>query len=93
MQDKVLDYPAHWATEQGKQAIPIIERVVYFHIKLFLNKLTSADYDSAAPHFKRQIEWFKHVQNEARNGNDLWYVAFWENDSSAKIKELCERYR
>ncbi|WQF82203.1 Putative Acyl transferase domain superfamily, Condensation domain, ancestral KRAB domain, thiolase [Colletotrichum destructivum] len=89
-QDKLLDDPAHWATEQDKQAIPIIERIVYFYIKSFLDKLTSADYDSAAPHFKRQIDWFKHVQNEARNGNDLWYDASWEKDSSAEIQELCE---
>lgn len=90
--DKLLDNPAHWVTEQDKKAIPIIERIVYFYIKSFLDKVTSAGYENAASHIKRQIDWFKHIQTEAHRGRDLWYDASWENDSYAEIQKMCERY-
>lgn len=61
-------------------------------MKSFLHKVSSADYENAAPHIKRQIDWFKHIQNEAHSGHDLWYDASWESDSYAEIQEMCERY-
>lgn len=91
-QEKFLDDPTYWATEQDKKVIPIIERIVYYYINSFLDKLSSADYENTAPHLKRQIDWCKHVQNEARSGRNLWHDESWESDSHAELRELCERY-
>jgi acyl transferase domain-containing protein len=91
-QDKLLDNPAHWATEEDKKVIPIIERIVYFFVRSFLHDITSADYENAALHIRRQIDWFKHVQRKAQNGLDLWYDASWENDTHVEIQDMCERY-
>jgi hybrid polyketide synthase/nonribosomal peptide synthetase ACE1 len=90
--DKLLDDPAHWATEQDREVIPIIERIVYFYIKSFLDKVTGAVYENAASHIKRQIDWFKHIQTEAHSGRDLWYHASWKDDNYAGIQKLYERY-
>lgn len=88
--DRLLDNPAHWATAQDKEAIPIIERIVYYHIKSFLGQLTPADYQDTAPHFQKQIKWCKHIQAEARQGKHLWYQTSWEQDTLGDIQKLCE---
>lgn len=88
--DKLLDNSEHWATSQDEEAIPIIERIVFFHIKSFLSQLTSTDCRDAAPHFQRQIEWCKYIQAEARQGNHQWYQRTWEEDTLDQIQKLCE---
>lgn len=88
--DTLLDNPKHWATAQDKEAIPIIERIVYFYIKSFLDQLTREDRRNAAFHFQRQIEWCERVEADAREGRHLWYDASWDGDTQAQIQELCE---
>lgn len=89
--DALLDDAQYWATAQDKEAMPIIERIVLFYVRTFLRQLTGEDRDHAAGHFQKQIEWFEHVQEEARSGGHLWYEASWENDTPELIQQLCKR--
>ncbi|OLN97460.1 Lovastatin nonaketide synthase 1 [Colletotrichum chlorophyti] len=88
--DKVLDIPELWATEQDKQVIPIIERVVYYYIKQFLSQLTDEDRKNAAAGHQRYIYWNEHVLAKAQAGKHLFYDKSWDNDTQEYIDKLCE---
>jgi hypothetical protein len=88
--DKLLDNPKHWATSQDEEAIPIIERIVFYYIKSSLSNLAETDRRDTAPYLQKQIEWFKHIQTEARQGTHLWYQKTWEEDTADEIHKLCE---
>ncbi|RYO81441.1 hypothetical protein DL762_007113 [Monosporascus cannonballus] len=88
--DKILDIKELWATEQDKQAIPIIERVVYFFVKKFLSELTDEDRRNASAGHQRYIYWHEHVVAIARNGKHLFYQASWEDDTQEIIDQLLE---
>ncbi|GAB1210906.1 hypothetical protein ATERTT37_000016 [Aspergillus terreus] len=87
--DSLLDNPEYWATAQDKEAIPIIERIVYFYIRSFLNQLTLEERQKAAFHLQKQIEWLEQVLASANEGRHLWYDPGWENDTEAQIEHLC----
>ncbi|GAB1197712.1 hypothetical protein APSETT444_007015 [Aspergillus pseudonomiae] len=87
--DTLLDNSDHWATAQDKVVIPIIERIVYFYIKSFLQHLTQDDREKAAFHLQRQIVWCEQVVARAQGARHQWYDLAWENDTEAKIEQLC----
>ena len=89
--NRLLDNPEWWATAQDHEAIPVIERVVYFYVRRFLSQLPDKHRLKAAPHHQRQIHWCEHVLAEAQQGRHPWYNASWEADTYAEVQQLCER--
>lgn len=89
--DEVLDDERYWATAQDREVRPVIERIVLFYARAFLRQLTPEDREQAAGHYKKQIEWFEHVLEEARQGRHLWYEASWEDDTPELVQQLCKR--
>lgn len=90
--DNLLDDRGDWEGENDKSAIPIMERIVFFYIRTFLQQLTQDDRQYVAPYHQQQIEWFEHILEETRNGLlHEWYDACWEADTRAETKLMCDK--
>lgn len=86
--EEVLDFPQYRATAQDKEAIPIIERCVFFWIKEFMRQLTEEDRRNASYGHGRYIYWHEHQLDEARQGKSQWYDPAWESDTTETIEKL-----
>ncbi|KAK1565960.1 beta-ketoacyl synthase domain-containing protein [Colletotrichum navitas] len=90
--DKILDIERLWATEQDKEAIPIIERAVYYFVRKFLSELTEEDRKNASVGNQRYIYWHEHVLKLARDGKHLFYKPEWEQDTEESIDKLVQAH-
>ncbi|KAL0941432.1 beta-ketoacyl synthase domain-containing protein [Colletotrichum truncatum] len=91
--EKLLDDEKYWATEQDKAAMPVMERIVFFYIRTFLQLITEEDKQFIAPYHQQQVKWFEYVLAEARGGRlHAWYNESWETDTQDGIAKLCERF-
>ncbi|GKT48775.1 lovastatin nonaketide synthase mokA [Colletotrichum spaethianum] len=91
--EKLLDDERHWATEDDKIIMPLMERAVFFYARTFLQQITEDDTLHAAPYHQQQIKWFEHILVETRDGRlHSWYDASWETDAHDDITKKCEKY-
>lgn len=90
MPEKFLDDPKLWATEQDKQVMPIIERIVYFYVRKFLCELTAEDRRDATAPQRSYIHWYDNVMVDVAAGRHRWYDKSWEDDTAEYIQQLCE---
>ncbi|RYP45940.1 hypothetical protein DL768_007780 [Monosporascus sp. mg162] len=87
---ELLDDERYWATEDDKLVIPVMERIVYFYIRTFLQQLTQEDKLCASPHYQLQIGWFEHILAETKQGRlHAWYDSSWEADTQTDITQMC----
>lgn len=89
--DNLLDDEKYRATDQERTVANDMERIVYFYIKTCLGKiLEKNNYAQLLPHYQIQVDWFRHIVSDIREGRHLWYKEPWENDTIDDILKLCE---
>ncbi|KPA36513.1 polyketide synthase, partial [Fusarium langsethiae] len=91
--ERLLDDKRYWATEQDKAVMLVMERVVFFYIRTFMQRITEEDKKYVAPFHQQQIKWFEYVLEEVREGRlHAWYDVSWEADTQEVIMQICESY-
>ncbi|KAG6012888.1 putative PKS/NRPS-like protein biosynthetic cluster [Claviceps pusilla] len=88
---ELLDDCEYHATEEDRVVIPLMERIVYFYMRSFVQQLTDDDKKHAAPHHQMQMAWFEHILTEIRKGElHPWYEISWEADTHADVVHMCK---
>ena len=92
--DQRLQDPKYAPTDDDREVARVMERMVYFYMKSFLNRMPSPVGSSHGlePHHLRQIAWFQHMINEAQNEESLFYAESWEHDKQKDIDLLVDTY-
>lgn len=86
--DKLLNKAQFAATDDVREVAAAMERIVYFYVKSFLDDTPAEKLLHLAAHHERQIRWFEHKIDEARQGKSLFYKKMWEDDQEADIQKL-----
>lgn len=88
--DTLLNDEQYRATEQERTVANDMERIVYFYIKRCLGKISGQKCVKLLPHYKIQVDWFRHIVSDIHEGRHLWYKDYWEKDTLTDILKLCE---
>jgi len=90
--DTVLEDANQLATEGDAELACKLERILYFYIKRFLGTLSEEDRLLAAPHSQSYIRWAEHFMAMVTEGQHPWYAISWDQDETADIDSLCDKY-
>ncbi|KAI8627214.1 beta-ketoacyl synthase domain-containing protein [Xylariaceae sp. FL1651] len=90
--DKLLNNAKYAPTHDDRQLMSVMERIVYYYIKSFFISASTESLHQLASHHEKQLRWFEHILDNAKNGQSLFYKSTWEVDTEADIKRLVVEY-